>query len=292
MMRWLREETDIWLEHTVGDVPLLLTCSHAGRRLVNGISGLRADPALSDCGFNDCRNDLRTREVAEAILDHMDWRGLRPYMIVPQVSRRDVDLNRSWNHNQTGYATGGVSGAAQNVARIIYDGFYDQIQSFISDIRSRFAASDFDRTLLIDIHGVSLADDIDIEIGTRQGTSADVAIVYTSTGDSVTLWDTLSIQGFALRSTAATAREPFSGCEVLRVNGRSSGGLHAVQVELSSRLRGGEEDSDDAMRVFARHTGVRLALALENFLKANEYSVHRQLVAATKDDDIYAAIML
>lgn len=290
-MRWLSEETDIWLEHAVGDVPLLITFAHAGRRLVTGISGLREDPSLSDCGFNNSINDLRTREIAEAILDHMDWRGLRPYMIVPQVSRRDVDLNRSWNHNQTGYSIGGVPSPVQSEAQDIYNGFYDQIRSFIDDIRSRFAASDSDRALLIDIHGISLTDDIDIEIGTLQGASADSAIVYTSTGDQVTLIDVLTSQGFALRADAATAEE-FRGCEVLRVNGQSAGGLHAVQVELSSRLRGSEEDGNDEMRVFARQTGVRLALALEDFLLANKYPVLREPVVATNDDDIYAGIML
>lgn len=291
-MRWLKENAEKWFEYVVGDTPLLLTFSHAGRQLVTNISGVRADPKLNDCGFNNSLNDSRTREVAESILHYMDWHGLRPYMIVPQVSRRDVDLNRSWKHNQTGYTTGSVSQMAQNTAQIIYDGYYNQIQSCINDIRSRFSPSDSDRALLIDIHGVSLPDDIDIEIGTRQGKSADPAIAYTNTSDKITLIDALTTQGFILRADAATAKEPFGGCEVLRANGQTAGGLHALQLELSSRLRGSEEDSDEEMRVFARQTGVRLALAFENFLLTNKYSVLQQPLATTNNEDIFAAIML
>jgi len=76
------------------------------------------------------------------------------------------------------------------------------------------------------------------------------------------------------------------------VNGRRSGGLHAVQLELSKPLRGFLEGSGDEKREFARQTGVRLALALENFLLSNEYPILRSPAVATNDDDIYAAIML
>jgi len=285
-MRWLDENSDTWLEYAVGDVPLLLTFTHAGQRLVEGIEGRNETQPPENT------HDAHTREVAEAILLHTDWRGLRPYMIVPQVSRREVDLNRAWSVNQDAYDRFGVSVSAQNKAQEIYDGFYDQIQSFINDIRSRFTASVSERALLIDIHGIPLPDDIDIEIGTRNYTSADAAIVYTSTlDDTITLMDALKTQGFAIRSDAATT-EKLNGLEVLEVNGRRSGGLHAVQLELSKPLRGFLEGSGDEKREFARQTGVRLALALENFLLSNEYPILRSPAVATNDDDIYAAIML
>jgi N-formylglutamate amidohydrolase len=285
-MRWLDDNSDAWLEYAVGDVPLLLTFAHAGQRLVQGIEGRNETEPPENT------HDTRTRDVAEAILLHMDWRGLRPYMIVPQVSRREVDLNRAWRTNQDAYSRFGVSVSAQNKAQEIHAGFYDQIQSFINDIRSRFIASASERALLIDIHGISLPDDIDIEIGTRDYTSADAAIVYTSTLDStVTLMDALQTQGFAIRFDAAT-REKLNGVTVLEVNGRGSGGLHAVQLELSQPLRGSLAGSDNERREFARQTGVRLALALENFLLSNGYPILRNPPVATNDDDVYAAIML
>lgn len=284
-MRWLDENSDTWLEYAVGDVPLLLTFAHAGQRLVEGIEGRnRIQPPENT-------HDARTREVAEAILLHMEWRGLRPYMIVPQVSRREVDLNRAWSENKNAYDRFGIPVSAQNKAQEIYDGFYNQIQSFINDIRSRFTSSVFERALLIDIHGIALPDDIDIEIGTRNYTSADAAIVYISTlTDTITLMDALKNQGFAIRSDAA-ATEMLNGLEVLEVNGRRSAGLHAVQLELSQPLRGILEGSDDEKREVAHRTGMRLALVLENFLLSNEYSILHSSTVATNDDDIYAAIM-
>lgn len=285
-MGWLDENTNARLEYAVGHVPLLLTFAHAGQQLVEGIEGSnQAQPPGNT-------HDVRTREVAEAILLHMDWRGLRPYMIIPQVSRREVDLNRSWSENQVAYALFGVSASGQDKAKEIHDGFYNQIQSFINDIRSRFTASVSNRALLIDIHGIPLPDDIDIELGTRNYTSADAAIVYTSALDgTITLLDALKSQGFAIRSDAATT-EVIIGVEVLKVNGLRSGGLHAVQMELSQPLRGFSQGSNDERREFARQTGVRLALALENFLLSNKYPVLSPPAVASNDEDLYAALML
>lgn len=285
-MGWLDENTDARFEYAVGDVPLLLTFAHAGQQLIEGIEGRNQTQPPENT------HDARTREIAEAILLHMDWRGLRPYMIIPQVSRREVDLNRAWSVNQDAYTRFGVSVSAQDKAKKIHDGFYDQIQSFINDIRSRFTASVSERALLIDIHGITMPDDIDIEIGTRNYSSADAAIVYTSALDgTITLLDALKAQGFAIRSDATTT-EVFNGVEVLEVNGLRSGGLNAVQMELSQPLRGSLQGSNDEKREFARQTGVRLALSLENFFLSNKYPVLRPPAVATNDNDIYATIML
>lgn len=291
-MHWLDENIDTWLEYTVGDVPLLLTFAHAGQRLVEGIEGRNETQPPNNT------HDARTREVAEAMLLNMDWYGLRPYMIIPQVSRREVDLNRSWGVNQEAYIKYHIADVAQNKAREIHDGFYEKIQSFINDMRSRFTTDVFQRALLIDIHGFpqsdddDIDDDIEIEIGTRNHTSADASIVYTSTiPDTITLMDMLKQQGFVIRSDAATT-EWLNGVEVLEVNGRKSGGLNAVQLELSQPLRGFSESSNEMKKEVARQTGTRLALALEHLLISNKYPTPLSPEIKANDDDIYAAIML
>lgn len=285
-MHWLDKNVDTELEYTVGHIPLLLTFAHAGENLVRGIEGRNQTQPPNNT------HDVRTREIAEAMLIHMDWYGLRPYMIIPQVSRREVDLNRSWETNQAAYVKYHIADVAQNAARKIHDGFYGKIQLFINDIRSNFAADVFQRALLIDVHGIPLPDNIDIEIGTRNYESADASIVYASTiPDTVTLMGALQHQGFAIRSDAATT-EKLNGVEVLKVNGRKSGGVNAVQLELSRSLRGFSESSDEMKKEVARQTGTRLALALEHFFISNKYPTLLSPEIATNDDDIYAAIML
>ncbi len=278
-----------------GNVPLLITFAHAGTKRVQGIAQTgggtaRADPGLADCGFNSSPSDARTRGVAEAILDRMEWRGMRPYMIVPYVSRRDVDLNRSWNHNQTGYRLGGVGRAAQGLARRIYRGFYDEMQAYVDEIERQFGAAEAQRAHCFDIHGIRLSSTIDIEMGTRGRTSADPDLVYDG-GGALTLIQALLNQEFQLRSSAATT-EPFGGCEVLRRFGLGGGGLNAVQIELSALLRGSAGVTADDKRRLAAQTGERLAMAFEAFLQQNGYPVEAEPVASTEDDEIYAALAM
>jgi N-formylglutamate amidohydrolase len=293
-VHWLTNEPNIWLDQATGDVPVLLTFAHAGERSVDGIAGLRADPHMTtECAFNNSSHDARTREIAEAMLEHMDWRGLRPYVVIPDVSRQDIDLNRSWAHNQTGYVLGGVSAIAQNQAQKIYDGFYGQIQTFMSDIGSRFLSSDVDRALLIDVHGDEVSPGADMDIGTRQGKSADASIVYTNPAGSLTIKDAIAGEGFALRtSPGPTTEGSHGGCWLIRVCGREFGGFHAVQWEMSPTLRGSGETGTDAKRAAAFKTGARLATALEKYLVANNYPVMQPSPVQTQDDYSYAALML
>jgi hypothetical protein len=273
-----------------GQVPLVVTFTHAGVESLAGVDGNRAD-APSDsggCGYNTSSNDARTREVAEALLEHLEWAGLRPYVIVPEVSRRDLDLNRSWGHNRAGYEGGGVGEDVVNAAAMIYDGFFDTVLSALSDAAARFPAGEAARLWLVDVHGVGLPPEIDIELGTRNHRSAGAEVVYAIASDGRSFQEALARHDFAMRPDAATD-EKRGGCEVMRRIGLEGAGFHAVQVELSRVLRGSGVPAGDEVPT-ARRTGARLGRAIGDFLKQNDYPVIAEPVGVMADEDCYIVL--
>jgi N-formylglutamate amidohydrolase len=286
-MRWLDDGSQ-WLQFSPGDVPLVLTFAHAGSDFVDEIDGARRDPGAGfGCAFNDSRVDTHTRVIAEAILAYMDWQGRRPYVVIPRVSRRDVDLNRSWAHNEAGYTLGGVSAAGVDLARTIHDEFFAKAQEYVDDIRGRFTA-DADRALLIDIHGAGFAPPPDLEIGTRNRTSADAGLVFVGPPGGSSVMQSLIDAGFTIRSDAGTS-EALTGCHVLANFGRAAGGVHAIQFELSPVARGTDRPAGEQEAV-ARATGVRIARALGGFLLANAYPVIAPPTSATDDQEHYITL--
>ena len=291
-MAWLQLQADGWLATVQGNTPLLLTFCHAGQRRIDGIeiddsTTRRQNPGLADCGYNTGR-DTRTEVIAEAILAYLDWQGIVPYIIVGQVHRMDMDLNRSWQHNQIGYQNGGVSVADINNAQQIYDAYSNAILAYSADIRARWPAADTDRAFHFDIHGISLAAGVDIELGTLNGNAADTNLVYGSTGVTLSVMAALQNQGFSFAANAAT-NATLEGCEILSTYGRHRGGLNAVQIELDQAIRGIQSPSLTAPERLAvtRETGRSIGMALEQLILSNGYPVERRQAQTSADDDAY-----
>src|SRR5690606_324083 len=85
-----------WIECGVGDMPLIISAPHGGRLRPEEIPD-RSCPNITTV------LDTNTEELAqemERIL--VEEYGVRPYMIVAQISRRKIDLNREINEATCG----------------------------------------------------------------------------------------------------------------------------------------------------------------------------------------------
>ncbi len=288
-MAWLNPVSigdDPWLFSRTGQVPLVVTFAHAGRRRVSGITvagggTLREDGGASGCRYNDSLTDENTDLVAEALFEAMDWAGVRPYAVLPVVSRRDCDLNRSWDHNRLGYEAGGVDPVASELSQGIYDTFYAELARFIGMILTRFTDMPM-APVLIDIHRTGLVNGVDLEIGTRRGASASASPVYGATDWSLSLHQSLSDEGFAVFPDPGGS-ENWSGCRILRTNGTGGLGADAVQLEL---------DNSALSETEAPPIGRRIARALEAFLRMNNYPIIDESEAMSIDDELYATLFL
>lgn len=287
-MAWLTTDNESWIDSVEGNVPLLLTFTHAGTERINAMmladgGTYRKDPGLG--GTFNINHDTRTREVAEAILEYLDWSGgFVPYIIIPLVKRIDLDLNRGWEHNRKGYELGGAPSAAVVQAQKIYDAYYAAIFTFINKIQTDFSPAISDKAFHIDFHGMGLEGDIDIELGSRGGRAADKPLVYGGVGVSLALIDAIKDQGYRFHPDA-DQQTRLEGGEVLTRAGLDKGGLQAVQVEMDSKIRGsGESIYAEKVRV-ARLNGRKIGIALEQLIKKNGYPLPDAPTTLSIDDD-------
>ncbi|MEM7137337.1 MAG: hypothetical protein AAF500_12195 [Myxococcota bacterium] len=276
-----------WLHTREGQVPLVVTAAHAGARRLAGIAQddggtLRDDPGNVGCRYNDSLVDTRTDLVLEALFASLDWRGLRPYGVLPDVSRRDLDLNRRWDHNRIGYQNGGVSASTVSVAGAIYDAYYEALETFIADANGRFANLP-GPVVVVDVHGTGLPSGTTVALGTRNGASAGAARVYGDTNWALSLHRAIEDVGFAVSPVPGGSESPLGGCHVLRANGTTGLGADAIQLELDTSLRSASE---------AVRTGHRLANALRAFLRNNSYPAIEEEHPMSPDDEAYAALSL
>jgi len=296
-MSWLRTINESWLDTVEGNAPLLLTFTHAGSKRIPGIKladstgTKRQDPGAIGCKFNaGSTHDTRTRELAESILEYLDWHcDITPYMVIPHVSRRDLDLNRSWEHNRKGYELGNVDQKVINIANKYYDDYYQAINTHIAAIQGRFDATVSARSFHFDFHGIGLDANIDIELGTLEGKAADKPLVYGGAGVELAVIDALKNQGFRFKNNSAT-NNALEGCEVLAQAGLENNGLQSVQLEFSQESRGSVGDTQDDKIKIARQTGRKVGIAFGELIKRNSYPVINPDAAPSDDDEHFVSL--
>lgn len=174
--------------YNVGDMNLILTAPHGGtkdpdKQLTDNsldwpdrTAGCWRDSACvwqHDCGVVDetrCKastlNDLNTKSIVLAIADDIyNITGMRPHVILADVRRRKVDVNRE------------VEEAAQEVgdAILAYNDFHD----FVKEARDSILPN---QGLLIDVHGQT-------HVPERVELGYDISISRLDSGD---YWPTLS----------------------------------------------------------------------------------------------------
>lgn len=138
------EEVGLRYEHLTyfqkGDLPILLTAPHGGRKDVGipkrvGTDRSGREIAQFCTAWDDGTLEL-TRRVSDTIYNLL---GARPYVVIADFTRDDIDANRP-----------GGAGAYEDLrAKPIYDFYHGKIRSYINDIKARFG----NRAILLDIHG-------------------------------------------------------------------------------------------------------------------------------------------
>lgn len=136
-----------YVEYRSGDCPIILCVPHGGTLV---------DPTLkqrtsANCPDPDFANDLdyNTRELADAIDAAIYQRmGKHPYMIIAIIKRNHIDFNR-----EKQYA---IPADDEALSRI-YEYYHSHVAQACSE-----ASSKFGHGLLLDIHGQSHSEQIDL----------------------------------------------------------------------------------------------------------------------------------
>lgn len=261
-----------WQTTTLGNIPILLTFTHAGNKRIESITtknndSLRKDPgkAITDehGAFYQCR-DARTEIIADAMLNYFAQHKLTPYIVIPHTSRMDLDLNRNWTHNHQGLIKGKVDQSDIAQIKQIHDDYFDVIQYCHQHILDKYQAH---QGFHFDFHGTALPQGVDLELGTLSGKAADNNQIYVDNQDKPTVKQALLQQDF---NFAPINNEALEGAYVLEACGRHKNGINAIQVEIAQYLRGvtpnnikpSAQLSSQQRNSQATITGKRLATAI------------------------------
>lgn len=258
-MEELIEDPERLLRCGRGDAPVILSVPHGGDRPISGIEGVRRAPHDPSPWRFATDTDFNTIPLTEHIRERMITLGVAPYTVISHVLRRDLDLNRTWEHNLHGYDKDQVDEESIEMAHGAFSGYHRVLSSYIDDITSRLPSSVAERCFLFGIHGTHLELGRDIELGTLNGASALSELVYPVGGVDLDLWTAFESAGFTLAGGPDPNSELHRGCYVSARHGLGGrGGINTVLVEVARPLRRGERVAD---------TGWRMGDALARFVQ-------------------------
>ena len=122
-----------FIDYRQGNLPLLIISVHGGDIEPEWIQTRTCDQAT-------LVRDIFTRDVALEIESQLKIRGYSPYVILNNLHRKKLDLNRSLNDSNCG----------DNVTEPYWNLFHNKIDDFRTQIENQFGTG-----LVIDIHGQS-----------------------------------------------------------------------------------------------------------------------------------------
>ena len=122
-----------FIDYRQGNLPLLIISVHGGDIEPEWIQTRTCDQAT-------LVRDIFTRDVALEIEVQLKIRGYSPYVILNNLHRKKLDLNRSLNDSNCG----------DNVTEPYWNLFHNKIDDFRTQIENQFGTG-----LVIDIHGQS-----------------------------------------------------------------------------------------------------------------------------------------
>ncbi|KAI9496529.1 hypothetical protein BDB00DRAFT_809207 [Zychaea mexicana] len=133
-----RQPSSSYVSYQRGDIPLVLTVPHGG------YTGGKEIPDRPEKGGNVLVNDGYTVDTARLLSEYItDYYGSRPYMVICNVRRRKVDVNRPLD-----LSTESAEGQA------VWKEYHQTVQRAVNEIRARHKQ----QGLLLDIHGHSRHD--------------------------------------------------------------------------------------------------------------------------------------
>ena len=122
-----------FIEYREGNIPLLIISVHGGDMEPEWIKSRTCDGSI-------IVRDSYTLNVAMKIESQLKIRGYSPYVVLNNLHRKKLDLNRSINDSNCG----------DNITEPYWNLFHNKIDDFRTQIENQFGAG-----LVIDIHGQS-----------------------------------------------------------------------------------------------------------------------------------------
>ena len=129
----LTQNWDDFIEYRHGDIPLIIISVHGGNLLPDWIE-------TRTCQDASIVTDLHTKEIALKIESHLKSMGFSPYIVLNNLHRKKLDLNRTLKKSNCGDMT----------TEIYWNLFHDKVDNFRNEIQNQFGSG-----LVIDIHGHS-----------------------------------------------------------------------------------------------------------------------------------------
>lgn len=124
---------DEFIDYREGNIPLLIISVHGGDDEPEWIKTRSCDEAT-------IVKDSHTLKVAKLIESELNLLGYTPYIVLNDLHRKKLDLNRSLNNSNCGDQT----------TKPYWNLFHNQIDEFRTKIQNKYGAG-----LVIDIHGQS-----------------------------------------------------------------------------------------------------------------------------------------
>ncbi|HUE88779.1 MAG TPA: hypothetical protein VMO26_22100 [Vicinamibacterales bacterium] len=178
-----------------GNCPIIISAPHAGS-VATTPAGAKAfgerrdDPNVG--GTPNTSDDVNTLFIAFGLIRTLSSHGFVPHTAINLVSRRYVDVNRTWERQQMwqdsqgAYRPGDESKSAAEFPRVAeFDAFRRSFYQDFHDTLRRFAESQHPNGWLFDVHGTSLnslGSGFTLQIVTTQGFTARRDVVYDSAG--------------------------------------------------------------------------------------------------------------
>ncbi|MGH1484835.1 MAG: hypothetical protein ACRBCI_01370 [Cellvibrionaceae bacterium] len=211
-----------YIRYQVGEVPIVLTSPHGAskQKLLLGVpprQGVKVQRFVN-------RADQYTDEIAWLINDELKRYGLKPYMVVADIHRSQIDFNRAYKNAYE-----------SSKAKACYEKYHHKIKDSIAFVKKQWGDG-----FLLDIHGQSKYD-VDILRGTRNGqTIRRLTVRY---GKDVTeeengFFFLLRQQGYAVwPKPLQKEKYYYGGFTLLSYGSHNDKGLDALQIEIGRQIR-------------------------------------------------------
>ncbi len=269
-------ETINWeefIDYREGNIPLMIISVHGGDIEPEWIQTRTCDGAVTV-------RDSYTRDVALEIESQLKINGYSPYIILNDLNRKKLDLNRSLNNSNCGDIT----------TKPYWDLFHKQINDFRSQIQLKFGSG-----LVIDIHGHG-HENQRIELGYLLSASelrmdnnsinsindSSVKSLLNNSPDDLKLTDILSgefslghllsLKGYpavpSMDDIAPKEGELYfsGGYNTASYGSRDSGKVDAIQIELNMM---GVRNNEENRKLFSKEFADVLTSYLRTFYKSD-----------------------
>ena len=121
-----------------GDLPIILTAPHGGVKRIPDIPNRTGEGVAMFVTVLDDGTLELAQEVSDALFALL---GARPYLVVADFTRKQIDANRSRDGRERGVEV--------VAARPYYDFYHGKIREYIDAVKKQFGQ----RAILVDIHG-------------------------------------------------------------------------------------------------------------------------------------------